>query len=122
MEKSTKNWLIYLGGGLLTLFLLYFGFGLLWFDAYISDLGLFLLGLATSLGGIFTLTSHLPKRGTVGATLLFVGLYYFGRASHQIEGAWLGNLLGLISVLAAGLVFYIVFMQPKKIKQPPSGS
>jgi len=115
-QQNSGSWPMFALGIVIAIFLVWFGLQFLFFDNQASPGVLFLLGIGFTLGGVFTLTSFLPKKIYISGALIVAGLYYFGRASGQIEGAWIAKLLGIASLVAAVLVVYVFFPKP----QPPS--
>jgi len=114
MKQHIGSWPMFALGIIIAIFLVWFGLQFLFFNNQASPGVLFLLGIGFTLGGVFSLTSPIPKKIYISSALVLAGLYYFGRASGQIEGAWLAKLLGIASLVAAVIVVYIFFPKPEQ--------
>jgi hypothetical protein len=112
-KLSLKQFLILVGAMIINIFLVWFGAKLLFTQNLVTDTQLFWLGFASTIAGVFALSSNFKMKGKLGAILVLLGVYYFARADGIIKGAWLARLLGLASILAAAILLYIA-LPPNK--------
>ena len=109
-----RQFLVLVGAMIVDIFLVWFGFKLLFLDNDATKTQLFLLGCGSTIGGVFALSSKLKNSIKFGSILVFVGVYYFARSGEIIHGAWLARILGLASITAAIILGYIAL--PKDTK------
>ncbi len=116
-KAQLKIWLLSIGGAIVAVFLIYHGFKLLFRPNDASDWQLFFLGVGCVLTSVFTLAAqvYVPKKYKISGALMFLGIYFFARATGIIEGAWFMRFLGLASLIGAGLIVYVTYLGGKKI-------
>jgi ammonia channel protein AmtB len=108
-QYDLKHFLLLIAAMILNVFFVWFGFKFLLGNNDFSKGGLFLMGCISTLAGVFALSSSLPNNQIWTIVLILVGVYFFARADGIIEGAWLSRLLGLASLVAAGIITYIAW-------------
>lgn len=113
-----KIWLLAIGGAIVALVLLFFGIKFLIAPNDATDRQLFLLGIISGFAGIFTVAAqiYIPKKYMIGSSLILLAPYFFARAAGVIEGAILMRILGLASLLAAGLMIYVTYLAENKLR------
>lgn len=116
--QATKKWGAFAVGLLTAAFFVWFGLRLLLANSITSDTILFIFGIASTLAGVFALSGKFSGRVVASLLLIAVGMYFFARAWGFVENSWLIRLLGLASILAAGVVVYVTMPRSTK-NQPP---
>jgi len=136
MTEKLQRAVIMIGAAVLIVFLLWFGFTVTFLSRdTLTDGALYGVGLALVIGALLTiapkptprqiehseLTAVEPPRATNWAatvTMIAIAAYCFGRAADVITQPWLLWAAGAACLLAAGFVFYAVFVKRPEQKTP----
>ena len=99
------------GAMIVNIFLVWFGGKLLQANPHITDTQYFLLGCGLTIGALYAISGGLVPWGFF---LMLVAIYFFGRGSGEVQTAWLGKLLGILSILSAILFTYVVLPRDRQ--------
>ena len=120
--EEIRKWLLVIMAAFAFVLFVWFGWRLLTAPTAATTTETFILGCLASLLGlvIFSVPGQFRYWGLA---LFVVGLYYFARSSGTISHGWLIRVLGIASLVAAGIVAYLTwkFTQAKPGDEADSG-
>lgn len=113
-----KIWLFSIGGAIVSILLLLFGLKFLVMPNDAPDWQLLLLASVCIFFSVALMASkiYIPKKYKISALLVVLAFYFCARATGAIEGAWLMRILGMLSLIASGVIMYITYMAESKIR------
>jgi hypothetical protein len=115
MYKSRLQYLLVLAGTIFADgFLVWIGIQLLRHVYVLSPTGFFVLGICTCFAGLFVIVPPTKLKIIAGGSMFLLGIFYLLRATSVIATPILSNILGAASLLAAGILSYVVIVsQPR---------